>query len=84
LLLTLRPVYSRTEDHTVSILGTLHHWRIETEFLFNPILTRIYDRAEAHARQVLSPEEFDRAFAEGQKCSLDEALDLVLKMAEEM
>ena len=84
LVFTLRSIYNRAAHHTVSILGALHHWQMETEFPFDPIFKRIYDRAEAHARQVLSKEEFETAFSEGEKLSLDEAIDLVSKMVEMM
>ena len=40
--------------------------------------------AEAHARKVLGDAAFEVAFAEGQKMSLDEGLDLALKTVEEM
>jgi hypothetical protein len=80
----LRPFDSRATDHTVSILGALDHYQKETETLADAVFKRFYVRAEAYARQVLSPEEYETAFAEGQKLSLDEALDLVLKVAEEM
>jgi predicted ATPase len=84
LFFTLRPLDTRAADHTVSILGALHHYQRETETLADPIFKRFYDRAEAHAREVLGREEFEIAFAEGEKLSLDEANDLVLKMVEEM
>jgi predicted ATPase len=84
LLITLRTSGSRPDRDTVFILGCLHHWQQKTDLPFDPVLKRFYDRAEIHARQVLSPEEFDRAFTEGQKLSLNEALDLVLKTVEEM
>ena len=43
-----------------------------------------YDRAKAHVREVLGDEAFESTFAEGQKLSLDEALDLALKSSEEL
>jgi len=84
LFYTLRPLTSQAAQYTVFILGGLHRWQRETEFLVDPILNRFYDRAEAFTRQVLGNDGFETAFAEGQKCSLEEALDLVLKMVEEM
>jgi hypothetical protein len=39
---------------------------------------------ESDARQVLSDEELETAFADGEKLSLDEAIDLVWKIVEEM
>jgi hypothetical protein len=84
LFLTLRLFDRQTGSYTISILGALYHVQKETQILFDPIFKRFYDRAEAYARQVLGPGQFDIAFADGQKYSLDEALDLVLKMIEEM
>jgi tetratricopeptide (TPR) repeat protein len=84
LCLTLRLFDRRMGLYIVSILGALYHVQRETEILFDPIFKRFYDRAETHARKVLSNEEFEMAFAEGQKLSLDEAIDLVLKTVEEI
>lgn len=84
LFFALRPLNSQAAHDRVSVLGALHHCQRETEIPFDPILKRFYDRAEAHARHVLGDEAFQAAFAEGQKLSLDEALDLALKMVEEI
>ena len=84
LFLTLRTPYSRAVHHTVSILGALHHYQRETETPADPILKRFYDRAEAHTRQVLGDGTFEAIFAERQKMSLDQALDLALETVEEM
>ena len=84
LFFTLRLFDRQTGSYTISILGALYHVQKETQILFDPIFKRFYDHAEAYARQVLGPGQFDIAFADGQKYSLDEALDLVLKMIEEM
>jgi predicted ATPase/class 3 adenylate cyclase len=83
LFFTLRPLDRRAVHHTVSILGALHHCQRETDLPMDLIAKRFYDRAEAHTRQALSSEQFENAFAEGQKLSLDEALDLALKRVEE-
>jgi hypothetical protein len=45
---------------------------------------RDYDRAEAHARKALGNEAFEIAFGEGQKLSLDQALDLALQTLDEL
>ena len=48
-------------------------------------MTRKYcERAESYIRDVLGDEVFEDAFFEGQKISLDEALDLALKTVEEI
>jgi len=43
-----------------------------------------YKQFEANARELFGDAAFEAAFAEGQKMSLDEALDLALKTVEEM
>jgi tetratricopeptide (TPR) repeat protein len=45
---------------------------------------RYYDNAETLARKALGDAAFESAFADGQKMSLDEALDLALKSVEEI
>jgi predicted ATPase len=84
LFFTLRPLESRAEHHTGFILGALHHCQKEMDMPFDPIVKRFYDRAETHARQMIGNETFESLFAEGQKLSLDEAIDLAWKMVEEM
>ena len=84
LFFALRPLEGWPAHQTASVLGGLRHFQREADVPFDPILKRFYDRAEAHARQVLSREEFETAFTEGQTLSLDQAIELVLKMVEEM
>jgi predicted ATPase/class 3 adenylate cyclase len=50
----------------------------------NPFFQRESDSAIAQARQHLDESAFNAAWAEGEKMSLDEALDLALKTLEEM
>jgi tetratricopeptide (TPR) repeat protein len=66
------------------ILGALDSSRNEGTRPITPLNVRYYNRAESRARQALGDEVFVSAFAEGQKMSLDEALDLALKTVEEM
>jgi predicted ATPase/DNA-binding SARP family transcriptional activator len=51
---------------------------------YSPAEKQYYRRAETHVRKELSNAAFEAAFTEGQKMSVDEALELVLKTAEEM
>lgn len=67
-------------DFSVQILGAIYNSAPPT----NPLWKRDYDRIETHARGVLGDVSFDSAFAGGQKMSLDEGLDLALKMVEGM
>ena len=84
LFFTLRHVEIRPALDTVSILGALHRCQSEMELPPDPNFKRFYNRAEEHTRRVLGSSSFDAAFDEGQKYSLDEAFDLVLKSAEEI
>jgi non-specific serine/threonine protein kinase len=68
----------------VHILGALDASRNEGERPITPLNMRYYNRAETHARRSLGDEGFASAFADGQKMSLDKALDLALKTVEEM
>jgi len=85
LVFILHSLYLEKPENSARIIGNIDNSRKEMENLMDPLSKRIYyDRAEAHARQVLGDAAFESAFAEGQKMSLDEALDLALKTVEEM
>ena len=71
-------------ENSARILGAMANARKEGLHTTGPLLQHYYDRAEAHARKTLGDAAFESAFAEGQKMSLDEALDLALKTVEEM
>ena len=66
----LGAIYSFEKEHERQIRG--HHKRFS------------YKQFEAYARELFGDAAFESAFAEGQKMTLDEALDLVLKTVEEM
>lgn len=68
---------------TAYILGALDSSRSECARPITPLNLRYYRRAETRARHALGDEGFASAFTEGQKMSLDEALDLALKTVEE-
>ena len=84
LLTGLNSIYGHQPANVARILGSLYNLQIQIGLSVNPLYKRYYDRAETHGRQVLGNEAFESMFAEGQKMSLDEALDLALKMVEEM
>jgi non-specific serine/threonine protein kinase len=84
LFFALRPLENRATDHTVYVLGALHHSHIKTEIPVDPIVKRFYDRAEVYARRALSNTMFESLFVEGEKLSLDQAIDLLLKNIEDM
>jgi len=70
---------------TASVLGAIHESEKDPYLQpADPLIWRYYERAEAHLREALGKEAFDSAFAEGQKMSLEEALDFVLKSVEEV
>ncbi len=72
-------------ENSARLMGVIDNPHREMEYLMDPLFKRIYyDRAEAHARKVLGDTVFESAFVEGQKMSVDEALDLALKTVEEM
>lgn len=53
--------------------------------IFDPLpLGRYYDDVAAHAREALGNQAFESTFAEGQKISLDEALELLLETVDEI
>jgi predicted ATPase/DNA-binding XRE family transcriptional regulator len=64
------------------ILGVIHKFEKDSGYFRTPIEKRYWRRAKTHVRKTLSNAVFESAFAEGQKISLDEALDLALKTVE--
>jgi tetratricopeptide (TPR) repeat protein len=85
LVLMLHSIYLEKPENSARIIGVIDNSRREMEDPMDPLFKRnYYDRAEAHARTVLGDVAFESAFAEGQKMSVDEALDLVLMAVEEM
>jgi predicted ATPase/class 3 adenylate cyclase len=80
----LHPVYDQNVETVARILGVLYYLQTEAGLPSDPLLHCYYDRAEAHARQVLSSEKFEAAFAKGQRLSLDEALNLAQDIIEAM
>lgn len=84
LLLALDPLHTEKPENTVRLLGALHEFEKESARPIAPLLKRNYDRAEVHTRKVLGDEAFESNFAEGQKVSLDKALELAGRTVEEM
>jgi predicted ATPase/DNA-binding XRE family transcriptional regulator len=85
LITILGSLYPQEPESSARLLGSIHHYS-EQEYYYphTPIEKRYCHRAEAHARKVLGDTAFEEAFADGQKMSLEEALDLALKTVEEM
>jgi tetratricopeptide (TPR) repeat protein len=84
LVLALDPLYTQQPESTVWLLGALDTFAKESTRPVSPLLKRNYDRAEKHTRNVLDNAVFEMRFAEGQKMSLDEGLDVAQKIIEEM
>ena len=84
LVLMLDSISIQEPESSVRLLGAIDNFQRETERPIYPLSKRYYNRAEACIRESLGDAAFESAFAEGQKMSLDEALDLALKTVEEM
>jgi len=80
----LSSLYLEQPASSTRLLGIIDYSEREYDLLQGPIVKRYCGRAEAHSREMLGDAAFAAAFAEGQEMSLDEALDLVLKVVEEM
>jgi predicted ATPase/DNA-binding XRE family transcriptional regulator len=77
-------LYFQKPENSTQLLRVIDDFEKEDEFPLTAIDKRYWIRAEAHTRKVLGDAAFEVAFAEGQEMSLDEGLDLTLKMVEEM
>jgi ATP/maltotriose-dependent transcriptional regulator MalT len=80
----LGSLYVEKPKSSAQILGAINDSEKESDLLPEPITVLYCARAEAHTREVLGDAVFNTAFADGQKMSLDEGLDLALKTVEEM
>jgi tetratricopeptide (TPR) repeat protein len=84
LMVIIRPLYVQEPEIAAHLLGAIHFYETESTHLLEPSEKRNCGRAEAHIRETLGDRGFEAAFVEGQKMSLDEALDLALKTVDEM
>jgi predicted ATPase/class 3 adenylate cyclase len=82
LLLTVNYIDISKREIIANILGALDH--AQSERPIAPLNMRYYNHAETQTRKELGAPAFESAFAEGQKMSLDDALELALKMVEEL
>ena len=86
-MIILGSLYDQKPRTSVRLMGVVHNYERECEFPdfpLKPLQKRYWDRAETYARKMIGDVAFESAFAEGQKMSLDEGLDLALKTVEEM
>jgi tetratricopeptide (TPR) repeat protein len=85
LLTILGSLYHQKPEISAQLLGIIDHYSVQNDDnIPNPVEKRYCYRAESHARTILGNSAFDTAFTKGQKMSLDEGLDLVLKTVDEM
>jgi tetratricopeptide (TPR) repeat protein len=80
----LGSLYFQRPESSVRLLGVIDKHENEFDLPRTPVEKRYCRRAEVHACKILGNAIFASAFAEGQKMSLDEALDLAWKTVEEM
>ena len=80
LMVVLDSTHNPKPENSTHILGAIDN----STTSIHPLWKRHYDRAETHARKLLGSKAFESAFVDGQKMSLDEALDLALKTVDEM
>jgi len=84
LLTIIGSLYHPHPEISAQMLGVIDNCSKEDYFYFLPKEKRYCNRAEAYVRKTLGDAAYESEFAEGQKISLDEALDLALKTVEEM
>jgi predicted ATPase/class 3 adenylate cyclase len=71
-------------ENSVQILGALNNFFQQMNRPMGPLRERYYDSAAAKARVAMGDIRFDSACADGAKLSIDEALDLVLRIVEKV
>jgi tetratricopeptide (TPR) repeat protein len=85
LISSLNSTALRKRESSMYLLGAIYEFEKEHERQIRMFHKRFsYEEYETHARELFGEAAFESAFAEGQKMSLEEALDLALKTVEEM
>jgi predicted ATPase/class 3 adenylate cyclase len=84
LILTVNYIPFTKVEAVVHILGAIEQSQRKNERPINPLRKGYYDHVMTRALNTLGEVAFQSAFAEGQKMSLEEALDLALRTVEEM
>jgi len=80
----LKSLYLQKPEISARLLGIIDNSEKEHDILLGPIAKRVFTPTENHTRKSLSHATFESAFAEGQRMSLDEALDIALQAVEEI
>jgi tetratricopeptide (TPR) repeat protein len=83
-VMLLQTIYKQNPRVSVRGLGSIDVVQKEERLPLDPVRRLYWNRIEVHAREALGDAGFESALAEGQKMSLDDALDLTLKTVEEM
>lgn len=83
-VMLLQTIYKQNPRVSVIGLGSIDVVQKEERLPLDPVRRLYWNRVEVHAREALGDAGFESALAEGQKMSLDDALDLTLKTVEEM
>ncbi|HSL46763.1 MAG TPA: adenylate/guanylate cyclase domain-containing protein [Anaerolineales bacterium] len=84
LLCLLDSLYFQKPENSARLLGAYEYAEREYDYSPRAVDKQHYIRAETHARKMLGDETFELLFAQGQKMSMDEALDLAHKTVEEL
>lgn len=83
LLTLLQTIYTQKPQISALALGAIDTIQKEELRPLDPIHKRYWTKIEIQACEMLGNEDFESAFTEGQKLSLDDILDLVLKSIDE-
>jgi tetratricopeptide (TPR) repeat protein len=82
LILILNYLQVRKTEEVAYILGAIDHAQWKNQRPIDPLWKRYYDGVFTRAHERLDEVQFKSAFMEGQKLSLDDALDLEIKIVE--
>ena len=80
----LPSIYFQKPENSARLIGTYEYVERESDYPARAVDRQYYGLTAARARKALGDDRFEAAFAEGQKMSIDEALDLAFKTAEEI
>jgi predicted ATPase len=80
----LRSLHLHDAQNSARILGIIYKAEREDDVLLGRFSKRDYERYATYLPKMLGEATFKSVFAEGQKMSVDEGLDLALKTVEEM
>jgi predicted ATPase/class 3 adenylate cyclase/DNA-binding CsgD family transcriptional regulator len=84
LLCILPSIYAQKPEDATRIMGVFESMERDYDYPPRAVDRKYYDQAKVHARQSLGNAAFEAFFAEGQQMTIDEALDLAWKTAEEI